>query len=58
MVFGDIHREEAPNVGDPDDASVSELAGVAPPCDECGSNPAVDSVRGRDLCEDCHPDDS
>jgi hypothetical protein len=58
MVFGDIHREEAPNVGDPDDLGVGELAGVAPPCEECGSEPAVGSFRGRELCADCRPDDS
>lgn len=56
MVFGDIHREEAPNVGDPDDVGVGELAGVAPPCDECRSKPATGSFRGRELCEDCRPD--
>jgi hypothetical protein len=58
MVFGDIHREEAPNVGDPDDVGMGELAGVAPPCDECGTKPAVDSHRGKDLCEDCLPSDT
>lgn len=58
MVFGDIHREEAPMVGDPDDLGVGELAGVAPPCDGCGSKPAVGTFGGRELCEDCQPDDS
>ena len=44
-----IHEEEAPHVGEPADATVQELAGVAPPCDECGRHPAVDG----DLCDDC-----
>jgi hypothetical protein len=58
MVFEDIHREEARHVGEPDDASISELTGVAPPCDECDSKPSVGSVRGRHLCEDCHPEET
>lgn len=58
MVFEHILREEASKIGDPEDASVTELTGVAPPCDDCGSKPAVQSADGRDLCGDCHPSDS
>lgn len=52
-MFDDVHREEAPNVGDPEDASLSELHGVAPPCEMCGHREAVD---GRGRCEDCLDD--
>lgn len=50
MTYDHIHREEAPHVGDPDDVPMHELAGIAPPCDECGQEEAVD---GRGLCHDC-----
>jgi hypothetical protein len=51
-----LHREEAENVGDPDDVSFQELAGVAPPCDECGEREADREVRGRPLCQPCIDD--
>jgi len=51
-----INREEAPHVGEPDDASIAELAGVAPPCEECGEREATARVDGRDLCDECRPD--
>lgn len=56
MTWKHIHREEAPNVGDPDDASIGELTGEAPPCDDCGTEQAIGTYEGRDLCADCHPE--
>lgn len=55
-MFGHIHREEAPQVGEPEDAHISEVAGVAPPCGECGKQEAVTTVDGRELCESCAAD--
>lgn len=49
MTWNHLHREEAPNVGEPDDLSASELHGVAPPCDRCGEREAVE----RQLCSQC-----
>jgi hypothetical protein len=57
MTFDHIHREEAPGVGEPEDASVAEIAGVGPPCDECGTAEAVERVNGRDLCGSCADDE-
>lgn len=54
MVFGDIHREEAPAVGEPADATVQELAGIAPPC-ECGAE-ATHQIDGTDYCDECADD--
>lgn len=51
-----INREEAPHVGEPADASLQDVAGIAPPCDECGSAEAVGEYDGRDLCGGCKPD--
>ena len=55
MTFGHItntSREEE-HAADPEDATITELTGEAPPCDECGSAPAVERVDGRDLCGNC-----
>ncbi|MFD1570197.1 MULTISPECIES: hypothetical protein [Haloferacaceae] len=57
MTFSHIHREEARHVGDPDDASISELTGVAPPCKQCGEEPGTDTDRNGDpICPDCPND--
>lgn len=53
MPFDHIHREEGPNVGEPEDDGPGEVAGVGPPCDECGTAEAVETVAGRDLCGSC-----
>ena len=50
MTFKHIHREEAPNVGEPDDMSTGELHGEAPPCEWCGERPRMPD---RDICETC-----
>jgi formylmethanofuran dehydrogenase subunit E len=49
----DIMAEEASTVGEPEDASFRELAGIAPPCDECGKQEASEVLNGRDLCPSC-----
>lgn len=51
MVFEEIHREEARMTDH--DASAQELAGVAPPCDECGEEEAVENGK----CSDCLQED-
>jgi hypothetical protein len=57
MTFSHIHREEARHVGDPDDASISELAGVAPPYKQCGEESGTDTDRNGDpICPDCLDD--
>jgi hypothetical protein len=53
MTFDHIHREEAPHVGDPADASVAELAGIAPPCEKCRTREMVATVDGQKLCQQC-----
>lgn len=53
-----INREEGPHVGEPDDATISEIAGVAPPCEECGKREATERVEGRELCDECKIDNS
>lgn len=50
MTFNDIHQEEAQQTDH--DRSVQELAGVAPPCSDCGKRERVDG----DLCEICAED--
>jgi hypothetical protein len=56
MTFQHIHREEARAVGEPDDATVAELAGVAPPCSECGQREGTEARGGRRYCYECCPD--
>jgi hypothetical protein len=51
MTFSHIHREEAPHVGEPEDATVRDLAGIAPPCADCGQREALPNA---DRCEECH----
>jgi len=49
-----MERLDPQHYGDGDqDQDYGELAGVAPPCDECGSREATSSVDGRDLCDVC-----
>jgi len=55
MTWNHVHRETAPHVGDPEDESINELVGIAPPCSECGSREAARTVNGRDLCDECAP---
>lgn len=48
------HRLDARHYGEPDDATPSELHGVAPPCDRCGDREATVRLDvERDLCDDC-----
>ncbi|MWG33115.1 hypothetical protein [Halomarina oriensis] len=49
MTFDHIHREEAPNIGEPETIDTAELHGVAPPCVECGETEQVNDDR----CDDC-----
>lgn len=51
-----MQRLDARHYGDPDNESVDELIGMAPPCSECGSREAARSAHGRDLCEECADD--
>jgi hypothetical protein len=53
MTFKHIHQEEAQHVGEPDDASLTEIAGIAPPCDKCQKREATHKHNGRDLCDHC-----
>lgn len=37
-----------------DDVDPSTIHGVAPPCDRCGEQEAVETIRGdRDMCDEC-----
>lgn len=54
MAFGHIHREEAQHVGDPEDATLSELTGIAPPCSQCKREPGSQTDQdGNPICPDC-----
>lgn len=48
-MYENIHREEAKSTDY--DADVQELAGVAPPCKECGRREAVEDG----YCGECAP---
>ena len=48
-----VMDEEAGVVGDPEDESITEVAGVAPPCGACGRREAVEAVGDLDLCGEC-----
>ena len=54
MTWSHLHREEAQNVGDPEDEPIQELLGIAPPCNDC-SEEAVGEHRGVNYCDDCMP---
>ena len=53
MTWNHVHRETAPHVGDPEDESIDELIGIAPPCECCRERQAAGRLNGRDLCDRC-----
>jgi len=39
--------------GEPEDATITEITGEAPPCEKCGSKPACTQTNGLEVCADC-----
>ncbi|MGB9954704.1 hypothetical protein ACOZ4F_20140 (plasmid) [Haloarcula marismortui] len=50
MTWKHLHREEAQSTDH--DADVQDLRSVAPPCRDCGSEPAAPD---SEFCPDCRP---
>jgi len=48
-----MQRLDARHYGDPEDDSIVELSGIAPPCECCQERQAAGRLNGRDLCDPC-----